>query len=123
MSLPHKSFSRRRPIGKQIDDPVTIHRHQSEWRPLTIIGIVPHTRNNAPGENDDPRNLPMMYSARRSLRTDEQNLMVRAKEGLNPHSLGQSDQRPNRSAGQRPGRFRISQRWRKTSTTALRRSV
>jgi putative ABC transport system permease protein len=82
-----KFFPGADPIGKQIDDPVTITDTNQNGVPLTIIGIVPHTRNNAPGENDDPRNLPMMYFSASQFANGEQNLMVRAKEGLNPHSL------------------------------------
>ena len=82
-----KFFPGTDPIGKQIDDPVTITDTNQNGVPLTIIGIVPHTRNNAPGENDDPRNLPMMYFSASQFANGEQNLMVRAKEGLNPHSL------------------------------------
>jgi putative ABC transport system permease protein len=73
------------PIGKQIDDPVTI----GEQKPaaLTIIGIVPHTRNNAPGERGDARHLPMMYFSASQFAKGEQNLMVRTQTGFNPHSL------------------------------------
>jgi putative ABC transport system permease protein len=82
-----KFFPGADPIGKQIDDPVTITDTNQNGVPLTIIGIVPHTRNNAPGENDDPRNLPMMYFSASQFPNVEQNLLVRAKEELNPHSL------------------------------------
>jgi putative ABC transport system permease protein len=75
------------PIGKQIDDPVTIGLPIANGVPLTIIGIVPHTRNNAPGKNDDPRKLPMMYFSASQFPNVEQNLIVRAKRGFNPHSL------------------------------------
>jgi putative ABC transport system permease protein len=74
-------------IGKQIDDPVTISDTNQNGVPLTIIGIVPHTRNTAPGEKDDARNLPMMYFSASQFPNVEQNLIVRAKPGLNPHSL------------------------------------
>jgi putative ABC transport system permease protein len=82
-----KFFPGADPIGKQIDDPVTITDTNQNGVPLTIIGIVPRTRNNAPGENDDPRNLPMMYFSASQFPNVEQNLMVRAKAGLKPHSL------------------------------------
>jgi putative ABC transport system permease protein len=82
-----KFFPGSGPIGKQIDDPVTITDNTSGGVPLTIIGIVPRTRNNAPGENDDARNLPMMYFSASQFPNVEQNLIVRAKAGLNPHSL------------------------------------
>jgi predicted permease len=82
-----KFFPGADPIGKQIDDPVTITDTNQNGVPLTIIGIVPHTRNNAPGEKDDARNLPMMYFSASQFPNVEQNLIVRAKAGLNPHSL------------------------------------
>ncbi len=82
-----KFFSGTDPIGKQIDDPVTITDNISGGVPLTIIGIVPHTRNNAPGEKEDARNLPMMYFSGSQFPNVEQNLIVRAKAGFNPHSL------------------------------------
>jgi putative ABC transport system permease protein len=75
------------PIGKQIDDPVTIGLPATNGVPLTIIGIVSHTRNNAPGEKEDARILPMMYFSASQFPNVEQNLIVRAKAGLNPHSL------------------------------------
>jgi putative ABC transport system permease protein len=82
-----KFFSGADAIGKQIDDPVTITDTNQNGVPLTIIGIVPHTRNNAPGEKDDARNLPMMYFSASQFPNVEQNLIVRAKAGLNPHSM------------------------------------
>ena len=82
-----KFFPGTDPIGKQIDDPVTIGEPNQNGVPLTIIGIVPHTRNNAPGENDDARKLPMMYFSASQFANVEQVLIVRARSGLNPHSL------------------------------------
>jgi predicted permease len=75
------------PIGKQIDDPVTISDTNQNGVPLTIIGIVPHTRNNAPGEKEDARRLPMMYFSASQFPNVEQNLIVSAKAGFIPHSL------------------------------------
>ena len=75
------------PIGKQIDDPVTIGLPAANGVPLTIIGIVPHTRNNAPGDKVDVRNLPMMYFSASQFANGEQNLIIQAKAGFNPHSL------------------------------------
>ena len=75
------------PLGKQIDDPVTIGLPTANGVPLTIVGIVPHTRNNAPGENDDARKLPMMYFSASQFANVEQNLIVRAQAGFNAHSL------------------------------------
>ena len=82
-----KFFPGTDPIGKQIDDPVTIGDPNQNGVPLTIIGIVPHTRNDAPGEKEDARNLPMMYFSASQFPNVEQNLIVRAKTGLSPHSL------------------------------------
>jgi putative ABC transport system permease protein len=82
-----KFFPGINPIGKQIDDPVTVGPPTANGIPLTIIGIVPHTRNNAPGEKEEARNLPMMYFSASQFAKDEENLIVRAKAGFNPHSL------------------------------------
>ena len=75
------------PIGKQIDDPVTIGDSNQNGVPITIVGIVPHTRNNAPGDKIDARNLPMMYFSASQFAKGGQNLMVRAQAGYNPHLL------------------------------------
>ena len=75
------------PIGKQIDDPVTITDSNQKAVPVTIIGVVSHTRNNAPGEKEDARNLPMMYFSASQFANGEQNLIVRAQAGFNPNSL------------------------------------
>jgi putative ABC transport system permease protein len=82
-----KFFPNADPIGKQIDDPVTIGLPVHNGVPLTIVGIVPHTRNNAPGDKFDARNLPMMYFSASQFARGGQNLMVRAQPGHNPHSL------------------------------------
>jgi putative ABC transport system permease protein len=82
-----KIFPGTNPIGRQVDDPVTIGPPTANGIPITIIGIVPHTRNNAPGEKEDARNLPMMYFSASQFAKDEENLIVRAKAGFNPHSL------------------------------------
>jgi putative ABC transport system permease protein len=82
-----KFFPGTDPIGKQIDDPVTVGDSNQNGVPLTIIGIVPHTRNNAPGEREDARNLPMMYFSASQFAKGEQNLIIRAKAGFNPRSL------------------------------------
>ena len=75
------------PIGRQIDDPVTTGDSNEKPIPVTIVGIVPHTRNNAPGDKVDIRNLPMMYFSASQFAKGEQNVIVRAQAGFNPHSL------------------------------------
>jgi predicted permease len=82
-----KFFPDTDPIGKQIDDPVTIGLPVDNGVPVTIIGIVPHTRNNAPGENEDSRKLPMMYFSAAQFTNGDQNLIIRAKAGFNPNSV------------------------------------
>jgi putative ABC transport system permease protein len=75
------------PIGKQIDDPVTIGEPNQTGPPITIVGVVAHTRHSAPGERMDARNLAMMYFAAAQFPRNEQKLMVRVSPGHNPHAL------------------------------------
>ena len=75
------------PIGKQIDDPVTIGEPHQTGVPITVIGVVSHTRNHAPGEQYDIRNLPLMYFSAAQFPTKHQTLMVRAAAGHDPYSL------------------------------------
>src|SRR5205814_8835778 len=55
--------------------------------PVTIVGVVPHTRNHAPGEQYDLRKLSIMYFCADQFPTKHQTLMVRAAHGHDPHSL------------------------------------
>src|SRR5262245_1029549 len=75
------------PIGKQIDDPVTVGDPNQTGPPITIIGVVTHTRRSAPGERMYARNLAMMYFAAAQFPRNEQKLMVRVSPGHNPHAL------------------------------------
>src|SRR5215475_7806466 len=75
------------PIGKQIDDPVTVGEPNQTGPPITIIGVVAHTRRSAPGERMDARNLAMMYFAAAQFPRNEQRLMVRVSPGHDPHAL------------------------------------
>jgi putative ABC transport system permease protein len=75
------------PIGKQIDDPVTIGEPNETGPPITIIGVVAHTRHSAPGERMDARNLAMMYFSAAQFPKNEQKLMVRVSPGHDPHTL------------------------------------
>jgi len=75
------------PVGKQIDDPVTIGEPNQTGVPVTIVGVVPHTRNHAPGEQYDLRKLSIMYFCADQFPTKHQTLMVRAAHGHDPHSL------------------------------------
>ena len=75
------------PIGKQIDDPVTIGEPNQDGAPITIVGVVRHTRQSAPGERIEARNLSMMYFATAQFPKSEQKLMVRASPAQDPHAL------------------------------------
>ena len=75
------------PIGRQIDDPVTIGEPNQTGPPITIIGVVAHTRHSAPGERMDARNLAMMYFAAAQFPKNEQRLMVRVSPGHDPRAL------------------------------------
>jgi putative ABC transport system permease protein len=75
------------PIGKQIDDPVTIGDPNQTGPPITVIGVVARTRRSAPGERMDARNLAMMYFAAAQFPRNEQRLMVRVNPGHDPHAL------------------------------------
>ena len=75
------------PIGKQIDDPVTIGEPNQTGPPITIIGVVAYTRHSAPGERMEARNLAMMYFAAAQFPRNEPKLMVRVSPGHDPHAL------------------------------------
>jgi putative ABC transport system permease protein len=75
------------PIGKQIDDPVTIGEPNQNGVPITIVGVVPHARIHAPGEQYDSRKLSVMYFPAAQFPTKHQTLIVRAADGYDPHSL------------------------------------
>jgi len=80
-------FPKQDPIGKQIDDPVTIGEPNQTGVPVTIVGVVSHTRNSAPGDKEYRRNLPMMYFSAAQFPTEHENLLVRVSPGWDPHSL------------------------------------
>jgi putative ABC transport system permease protein len=75
------------PIGKQIDDPVTIGEPNQNGVPVTIVGVVPHARIHAPGEQYDLRKLSLMYFPAAQFPTKHQTLIVRAADGHDPRSL------------------------------------
>ena len=75
------------PIGKQIDDPVTVGEPNQTGPPITIIGVVAHTRQSAPGERMEARNLAMMYFVTPQFPRNEQKLMVRVSPGHDPQAL------------------------------------
>jgi putative ABC transport system permease protein len=83
-SLAQKYFPGKDPIGQQIDD------NQSDKKnppPLTIVGVVPRTRNEAPGEdNVEQYRWPQMTFAAEQVPNRSNVLLVRVKSG-NPLAL------------------------------------
>ena len=57
-SLALRYFPNQNPIGQHIDDNQT---NEENPPPLTIVGVVPHVRSDAPGEEFDRLKLPQMY--------------------------------------------------------------
>jgi putative ABC transport system permease protein len=86
-------FPRQDPIGKQIDDPVTIGEANETGAPITIVGIVSHARLHAPGDQYDLRKLPVMYFSAAQFPTKHQTLIVRAADGYDPYSLVRASKR------------------------------
>jgi predicted permease len=78
-SLARRYFAGKDPIGQQIDD------NQSEQKnppPLTIVGVVPRTRNEAPGEdNVEQYHWVQMYYCADQLPNHGNMLMLRVKSG------------------------------------------
>jgi putative ABC transport system permease protein len=83
-SLARRYFRGKDPIGQQIDS------NQSEQKnapPLTIVGVVPRTRNEAPGEdNVEQYHWPQMTFAGAQVPNRGNMLLVRVKSG-NPLTL------------------------------------
>ena len=83
-TLAQKYFPGKDPIGQQIDD------NQSDEKnppPLTIVGVVPRTRNEAPGEdNVEQYHWPQMTFAADQVPNRGNMLLVRVKSG-NPLAL------------------------------------
>jgi putative ABC transport system permease protein len=83
-SLAQKYFPGKDPIGQQIDD------NQSDEKnppPLTIVGVVPRTRNEAPGQdNVEQYHWPQMTFAAEQVPNRSNVLLVRVKSG-NPLAL------------------------------------
>jgi putative ABC transport system permease protein len=78
-TLAQKYFPGKDPIGQQIDD------NQSDEKdppPLTIVGVVPRTRNEAPGEdNVEQYRWPQMTFAADQMPNRGNMLLVRVKSG------------------------------------------
>jgi putative ABC transport system permease protein len=77
-SLAARYFPGKDPIGQHFDDNQTNDEHAP---PLTIIGVVPHVRSDAPGEEFDRLNLPQMYFYSAQFARFENSILVRVNRG------------------------------------------
>jgi putative ABC transport system permease protein len=77
-SLAARYFPGQDPIGKHLDDNQTDDEHAP---PLTVVGVVPHVRSDAPGEEFDRLNLPQMYFYSGQFPRFEYSLLVRVAGG------------------------------------------
>jgi putative ABC transport system permease protein len=76
-------FAGKDPVDQHLDDNQTNEEHPP---PLTIIGVVPHVRSDAPGDEFDRLNLPQMYFSSTQFACFENSLLVRVAAG-NPLKL------------------------------------
>jgi putative ABC transport system permease protein len=78
-SFAARYFAGKDPVGAQIDDNWT---DVKDPPPLTIVGVVPRTRNDAPGENNiEKLNLPQLYLCEAQNSARQNSLMLRVKSG------------------------------------------
>jgi predicted permease len=78
-SLAQKYFPGKDPIGQQIDDNQSDEKNRP---PLTIVGVVPRTRNEAPGQdNVEQYHWPQMTFAAEQVPNRSNVLLVRVKSG------------------------------------------
>jgi putative ABC transport system permease protein len=78
-SLATRYFPGQDPIGRQMDNNQTLKKDPP---PLTIVGIVARTRNEAPGEdNVEKLNFPQMYLPAAQRPNDSVTLLVRIASG------------------------------------------
>ena len=78
-SLATRYFPGQDPIGKQLDNNQTLKKDPP---PLTIVGIVARTRNEAPGEdNVEKLNFPQIYLPFAQFANEDVTLMVRVASG------------------------------------------
>ena len=79
-SFVRKFFSGKDPIGQQVDDNQSPKEKHAP--PLTVIGVVSRTRNEAPGENNVEKfNFPQMYFCSAQCPQDENTLLIRVAHG------------------------------------------
>jgi putative ABC transport system permease protein len=79
-SFVRKFFPGKDPIGQQVDDNQSPKEKHAP--PLTVIGVVSRTRNEAPGENNVEKfNFPQMHLCSAQCPQDENTLLVRVARG------------------------------------------
>jgi putative ABC transport system permease protein len=89
-SFARRFFPDKDPIGQQIDDEVTDDKNAP---PMTIIGVVPRTRNESPGENNvEQYHWPQMYFSAAQAPDRGYMLIIRVKSG-DPLALAPSIKR------------------------------
>jgi putative ABC transport system permease protein len=89
-SLAKKFFPGQDPIGKQLDNNQTLKKDPP---PLTIVGIVSRTRNEAPGEdNVEKLNFPQIHLPIAQFPNEDVTLVVRVAAG-DPLSLANAVKR------------------------------
>src|SRR5438067_1159258 len=78
-SLATRYFPHQDPIGRQLDNNQTLKPNPP---PLTIVGIVPRTRNEAPGEeNVEKLNFPQIHLPAAQFAEESVTLLVRVASG------------------------------------------
>jgi putative ABC transport system permease protein len=78
-SLARRFFPGQDPIGQQLDNNQTLKPNPP---PLTIVGIVARTRNEAPGEkNVEQLNFPQIYLSAAQFSNESVTLLVRVASG------------------------------------------
>ena len=83
-SLAKKFFPDVDPIGQHIDDNQTLEKNAP---PTTIVGVVPRTRNEAPGEqNVEQLHFAQIFFCQAQYPQEENSLLVKVKSG-DPLSL------------------------------------
>ncbi len=88
-SFAEKYFAGSDPIGRQMDNNQS---SEKDAPPLTIVGVVGRTRNDAPGEGIEPMAMPQTYVAQEQYPERSVTLLVRTSSG-NPEILTQAIKR------------------------------
>jgi putative ABC transport system permease protein len=73
-TLASKHFAGRDPIGEHIDDN---QADSKDSPPLTVVGVVRRTRNDAPGDGIESMALPQMYFAHAQYPESDTSVLVR----------------------------------------------